>query len=197
MAADETMVDALLDDAEERMNKWRVAILFRDDVYRAVSAFADTEEAGSLSGERLRLLEHWLRELVSREAADLFLVAGFAPAIRLNGVVTPMDAKDITGGRRKFDAGARTATAPFGEALVRLGARDGQVVGRSLALTDDRADLQVGPHGRHEGEGLGCRSPLRRRRDVHARVARPALVDLRQRVLRFLLRPAVIGLPGG
>jgi twitching motility protein PilT len=35
-------------------------------------------------------LEHWLRELVSRGAADLFLVAGFAPAIRLNGVVTPM-----------------------------------------------------------------------------------------------------------
>ena len=35
-------------------------------------------------------LEQWLRVLVSRGAADLFLVDGFAPAMRLNGVVTPM-----------------------------------------------------------------------------------------------------------
>lgn len=35
-------------------------------------------------------LERWLHALVSRGAADLFLVDGFAPAIRLNGVVTPM-----------------------------------------------------------------------------------------------------------
>jgi len=49
--------------AEERMNKWRVTILFRADVHRAVSAFAATEEAGGLSGERRRLLEHWQRDL--------------------------------------------------------------------------------------------------------------------------------------
>jgi Zn-dependent oligopeptidase len=49
--------------AEERMNKWRVTILFRDDVYRAVAAFAATEEASALDGERRRLLEHWLRDL--------------------------------------------------------------------------------------------------------------------------------------
>jgi Zn-dependent oligopeptidase len=49
--------------AEEAMNKWRVAILFRDDVYRAVSTFALTEEAGALEGERRRLLEHWQRDL--------------------------------------------------------------------------------------------------------------------------------------
>ena len=42
-------------------------------------------------------LEHWLRELVSRGAADLFLVAGFAPAIRLNGVVTPMAEPPLEG----------------------------------------------------------------------------------------------------
>ena len=35
-------------------------------------------------------LERWLRIVVSRGAADLFLVSGFAPAIRLNGVVTPL-----------------------------------------------------------------------------------------------------------
>jgi twitching motility protein PilT len=42
-------------------------------------------------------LEHWLRELVSRGAADLFLVAGFAPAIRLNGVVAPMQEAPLEG----------------------------------------------------------------------------------------------------
>jgi oligopeptidase A len=48
--------------AEERITKWRVAIAFRDDVYRAVSAFAATEEASALTGERRRLLDHWLRD---------------------------------------------------------------------------------------------------------------------------------------
>ena len=35
-------------------------------------------------------LDHWLRILTERGAADLFLVAGFAPAMRLNGIVTPL-----------------------------------------------------------------------------------------------------------
>src|SRR5258708_40266622 len=35
-------------------------------------------------------LDRWLNSLVSRKAADLFLVAGFPPAIRLHGVVTPL-----------------------------------------------------------------------------------------------------------
>jgi thimet oligopeptidase len=48
--------------AEERMTKWRVEIVFRDDVYRAVAAFAATDEATTLSGERALLLEHWLRD---------------------------------------------------------------------------------------------------------------------------------------
>ena len=49
-------------DAEERINKWRVALVFRDDLYRAVRAFADTDEAKALEGERARLLVHWLRD---------------------------------------------------------------------------------------------------------------------------------------
>jgi thimet oligopeptidase len=49
-------------EAEERINKWRVALVFRDDLYRAVRAFADTDEARDLTGERARLLEHWLRD---------------------------------------------------------------------------------------------------------------------------------------
>jgi thimet oligopeptidase len=48
--------------AEERITKWRVALAFREDVYRAVRAYADTAEAAALTGERRRLLEHWLRD---------------------------------------------------------------------------------------------------------------------------------------
>ena len=49
-------------EAEERTSKWRVALVFRDDLYRAVRAFANSDEAKSLQGERARLLEHWLRD---------------------------------------------------------------------------------------------------------------------------------------
>jgi len=35
-------------------------------------------------------LDRWLRVLTDRGAADLFLVTGFPPALRLNGVVTPI-----------------------------------------------------------------------------------------------------------
>ena len=48
--------------AEESINKWRVGIAFRDDVYRAVAAFAATPESQALTGERARLLEHWMRD---------------------------------------------------------------------------------------------------------------------------------------
>ena len=49
-------------EAEERLNKWRVAVAFRTDLYEAVRAFAATDEASALTGERARLLEHWLRD---------------------------------------------------------------------------------------------------------------------------------------
>ncbi|HEU5326053.1 MAG TPA: M3 family metallopeptidase, partial [Candidatus Limnocylindria bacterium] len=49
-------------DAEERLNKWRVAVVFRRDLYEAVRAFAATDAASALEGERARLLEHWLRD---------------------------------------------------------------------------------------------------------------------------------------
>ena len=48
--------------AEERINKWRVALVFRDDLYRAVRAFASTPEASALDGEPRRLLDFWLRD---------------------------------------------------------------------------------------------------------------------------------------
>ncbi len=49
-------------ETEERLNKWRVAVVFRTDLYEAVRAFAATEEAKALDGERARLLAHWLRD---------------------------------------------------------------------------------------------------------------------------------------
>ncbi len=49
-------------DAEERLSKWRVAVAFRRDLFEAVRAFATTDDAQALSGERARLLEHWLRD---------------------------------------------------------------------------------------------------------------------------------------
>jgi thimet oligopeptidase len=49
-------------DAEERINKWRVGLVFRRDVYEAVRAFAASDTASNLTGERARLLEHWLRD---------------------------------------------------------------------------------------------------------------------------------------
>jgi thimet oligopeptidase len=50
-------------EAEERINKWRVALVFRTDVYAAVRAFSESPAAPALEGEDARLLEHWLRDL--------------------------------------------------------------------------------------------------------------------------------------
>ena len=48
--------------AEERITKWRVSLPFRENLYRAVSAFAATESAVALTGEQRRLLDHWMRD---------------------------------------------------------------------------------------------------------------------------------------
>jgi twitching motility protein PilT len=47
--------------------------------------------------EHADVLERWLRTLSSHGAADLFLVAGFAPAIRVNGLVTPLAEAPLEG----------------------------------------------------------------------------------------------------
>ena len=49
-------------EAEERLNKWRVALVFRSDLHVALRAFAQTDEARRLEDERERLLGHWLRD---------------------------------------------------------------------------------------------------------------------------------------
>src|SRR2546423_3792064 len=48
--------------ADERLTKWRVGLAFRGDLYRAVAAFASTDEAQTLEGEQRHLLEIWLRD---------------------------------------------------------------------------------------------------------------------------------------
>lgn len=48
---------------EERIQQWAVELIFREDLYRAVSEFAATEEAAGLEGERSRLLEFTMRDL--------------------------------------------------------------------------------------------------------------------------------------
>ena len=50
-------------DAEERIQKWAVDLLFRSDFYQAVKAFSETEEATALTGERRRLLDFTMRDL--------------------------------------------------------------------------------------------------------------------------------------
>lgn len=49
--------------AEERLQKWDVDLVFRDDFYQAVKRFSATEEAGALTGEQRRLLDFTMRDL--------------------------------------------------------------------------------------------------------------------------------------
>ena len=49
-------------EAEGRINKWRVSLPFREEIYGAVRAFAATDEATELTGEPKRLLDRWLRD---------------------------------------------------------------------------------------------------------------------------------------
>lgn len=50
-------------EAEERMQQWAVELMFRDDLYAAVSEYAATAEASGLEGERARLVEFTVRDL--------------------------------------------------------------------------------------------------------------------------------------
>ncbi len=47
---------------DERLSKWGVELAFRDDLYAAVAAYATTEDAEQLTGERRRLLEFTMRD---------------------------------------------------------------------------------------------------------------------------------------
>lgn len=49
--------------AEAMIQKWQVELVFRDDLYAAVRAYAATDEAAGLRGESRRLLDFLLRDL--------------------------------------------------------------------------------------------------------------------------------------
>ena len=49
--------------AEQRIQQWRVGLPFRDELHAAVTAYAATEEAAALTGERARLLAFLQRDL--------------------------------------------------------------------------------------------------------------------------------------
>jgi thimet oligopeptidase len=50
-------------ESEEKITKWASDIFFRDDLYTAIRAYAETDGAKSLEDEHARLLEHILRDL--------------------------------------------------------------------------------------------------------------------------------------
>ncbi len=49
-------------ETEERLQKYGISLSFREDLYAAIRAFAEMDEAKSLTGEDARLLEHELRD---------------------------------------------------------------------------------------------------------------------------------------
>ena len=49
--------------AEEKIQKWGVELVFRPDLYRAVKEFSESPEAAALEGEQARFLQFWLRDL--------------------------------------------------------------------------------------------------------------------------------------
>ncbi len=49
-------------EAEERLSKWSVDLVFRADLYAAVKDYAATGDAAGLTGERRRYLDHWMRD---------------------------------------------------------------------------------------------------------------------------------------
>ncbi|MFO7300457.1 MAG: M3 family metallopeptidase [Actinomycetes bacterium] len=50
-------------EAEEKLSKFGVEMIFRDDLNTAVKEYAATDEAGSLEGEKKRFLDFMLRDL--------------------------------------------------------------------------------------------------------------------------------------
>jgi thimet oligopeptidase len=55
-------VRAAADTLREALEKYEIELGFREDLYQAITDFAETDEAQSLTGEDQRLLEHTLRD---------------------------------------------------------------------------------------------------------------------------------------
>lgn len=84
-------VRAAAKTAEEALSKFRIEVMFRDDLYEAVSEYAGSDEASSLEGEQARLLEFVQRDL-RRAGHDL-------------------DPENVIGGQGKDRAPRRTRSA--------------------------------------------------------------------------------------
>lgn len=47
---------------DQKLDQYMVGVSFREDLYAAIKAYAETGDAKALTGERARLLERWLRD---------------------------------------------------------------------------------------------------------------------------------------
>jgi twitching motility protein PilT len=71
-----------------------------DDINRLIRELnADRPGSGAVAGEAAEAvrLDRWLEELVRKAGSDLLLVAGAAPALRIDGRVTPLSAPPLSG----------------------------------------------------------------------------------------------------
>ncbi len=71
-----------------------------DDINRLIRELnAERPGSGAIAGETVEAvrLDRWLEELVRRAGSDLLLVAGAAPALRIDGSVTPLAAPPLSG----------------------------------------------------------------------------------------------------
>lgn len=71
-----------------------------DDINRLIRELnADRPGSGAIAGEPSEAvrLDRWLEELLQRAGSDLLLVAGAAPALRIDGRVTPLPAAPLSG----------------------------------------------------------------------------------------------------
>ncbi len=59
---DEDIRSAAIDE-EERLTKWGADLVFRRDLFDAVTRYASSDDATTLTGPHRRLLDHWLRDL--------------------------------------------------------------------------------------------------------------------------------------
>lgn len=55
-------VRAVARDWDQKLDQYMVGVAFREDLYAAIRAYAETDDAKALTGERERLLERWMRD---------------------------------------------------------------------------------------------------------------------------------------
>jgi twitching motility protein PilT len=89
----------------------------QDDIDRLILELHSTSEpAPAQAGDAARL-ERWLRILAERNGSDLLLVAGVAPAIRVEGVVQPLAESPVDG--VDIEEAVLPALAPHARRLYR------------------------------------------------------------------------------